>query len=52
MGIGQKQHKKMGMSTASNEQKLRMACMMKVNINYAKIGRYILELEHTLTDDK
>jgi hypothetical protein len=29
-----------------------MACMMKVNISYAKIGRYILELEHTLTDDK
>jgi hypothetical protein len=42
MGIGQKQHKKMGMGTAaSNEQKLRMACMMKVNnINYAKIGIY------------
>jgi hypothetical protein len=32
----------MGMgSTASNVQKLRRACMMKVNnINYAKIGIY------------
>jgi hypothetical protein len=42
MGLGQKQHKKMGMgTTTSNEQKLRRACMMKVNnINYAKIGIY------------